>query len=319
MTARALLISLLPMWLGLSACQPYAASTLAFPHSFEGLDSSDFPAPEKLLRGFDEREPNGHWLIGDEVLFGLNLRKGETSQNWLLKITVSELPAVSDRGEPVEQLIWKVRVNSQLMEFSSSAIRADVVIMDEFGNELGHSRPILPGDFLRCGVAHACELVLPRPSQHAESSATRKSAHSGKVGNFIELPRRVLAEATVCVLSLLQVVREDSVLAPILWEVIERPSIWSVIANAGVSVAVFPRFLNVTTVDAPIAAEISQAWRLPLELEVNDQPALNFSVYVADATPPFSLAGGVLGATARHPLKPELAFSLLLLSARRGM
>jgi hypothetical protein len=78
-----------------------------------------------------------------------------------------------------------------------------------------------------------------------------------------------------------------------------------------------PSFHRVTSALSPVPAVLDETWRLPIALEVNQAPALNLDLFVTESRPPFSLAGGLLGATASHPSNPSLDFSLLLLSARR--
>src|SRR5690606_8527762 len=109
-------------------------------------------------------------------------------------------------------------------------------VMDEHGAELGRSQPCLPRDFLSQGIASACKLVRSRMHSLARIGLEQGEA----VYDVINM--RPLAEATVSAVALLQVVQEDSVLAPILWQVIEKPSVWSVITNLGVDVMLRPSF-----------------------------------------------------------------------------
>lgn len=287
----------------LAACRAPSPPDLQLEQK-RGIRAADFPAPASLLRGFDSRQPKGPWRVGDEVLFGLRLRRAGAVKHWLLRLRVLEVAAVSADGEALDPVDWSLRINGQVQEFASAVCRAEVVVMDENGVELGRSQPLLPRDFLDTGMASACRLVR-----------TRTIRRQAKLDEGPEL--RPLAEATVSAVALLQVVQEDSVLAPILWQVIEKPSVWSVVRNMGVNVMMRPSFHRVSRARSPVPAVRDPAYRLPIALEVNATPALNLELYVTESTPPFSLAGGLLGATASHPTDPNLDFSLLLLSARR--
>lgn len=293
-----------------AACQTPATPELALEQDAREIQAADFPAPAHLLRGFEYRQPAGPWRVGDEVLFGLRLRRAGDVKHWLLHLCVSEVDAVDAEDNSLDPVDWSLRINGQVQKFRSELCRADVVVMDERGVELGRSRPVLPRGFLSRGMAGACQLV------HSRVRAGRNPARRGG-SVYDKLDLRPLAEATVSAVALLQVVQEDSVLAPILWQVIEKPSVWSVVSNMGVDVMMRPSFHRVTSALCPVPGLREQTWRLPIGLYVNKQPALNLDLFVTDSTPPFSAAGGLLGATARHPTDPTLDFSLLLLSARR--
>lgn len=308
MTKRTLTVCCLLL---LAGCQTSATPELALDQEARDIQSADFPAPRHLLRGFDYRQPAGPWRVGDEVLFGLRLRRDGQAKHWLLRIRISEVEAVDDEGNGLDPVDWSLRINGEIQKFASSLCRAEVVVMDELGAELGRSHPVLPRDFLSRGIAGACQLVHSRMRVRPKRAARGRSVYD-------EFDMRALAEATVSAVALLQVVQEDAVLAPILWQVIEKPSIWSVVANMGVDVMMRPSFHRVTSALSPVPSLREPTWRLPISLHVNDQPALNLDLFVTEPTPPFSPAGGLLGATARHPTNPTLDFSLLLLSARRG-
>lgn len=298
------LLPVIVMLLVMAACHTPSRPELALAPSGGGIRVADFPAPQHLLRGFDERQAKGPWRRGDEVLFGLRLRRDGDVRHWLLQLRVLEVTAIDADGTPLEPVDWALRINGEVQDFESAVCRAEVVVMDEHGTELGRSQPLLPRDFLSIGIASACRLVRSR---------------TGGAGATIyeTLDMRPLAEATVSAVALLQVVQGDSVLAPILWQVIEKPTVWSVVSHMGVRVMMRPSFHRVTSALSPVPAVLDETWRLPIALEVNQTPALNLDLFVTESRPPFSLAGGLLGATASHPSNPLLDFSLLLLSARR--
>ena len=299
------LLRVAPLFALLAACQSPPTTELALAPSDGVMHASDFPAPAHLLRGFGKRQPEGPWLVGDEVMFGLRLRRDGTVRHWLLQLRVLEVTATDEDGEQLEPVDWSLRINGEVQQFDSAVSRAEVVVMDVQGNELGRTQPLLPRDFLSTGIASACKLVR-----------TRMDRAGPTVYKFLDM--RPLAEATVSAVALLQVVQDDAVLAPILWQVIEKPSLWSVVSSMGVNVMLRPSFHRVTSALSPVPDVLDQTWRLPIALEVNQTPALNLDLFVTDSTPPFSLAGGLLGATARHPTNPTLDFSLLLLSAQRS-
>ncbi|MFK7741059.1 MAG: hypothetical protein AB8H80_12125 [Planctomycetota bacterium] len=274
------------------------------------IDARDFPAPRGMKKGVALRTPRGSWRVGDEVLYGLRLVRGETTRHWLLKLSVLEVAALDEDGERLPETTWRLRINGERTSFMSSLARVAATVYDEEGAELGRTEPLLPRDFLDRGVADACAQVMER--------TTNPPGTLGLPSIYRDIDPNLLSESTVCAVALLQIVQEDSVLAPLLWQVIEKPSLWSVLGNLGARVVLRPRYHAVTEAMCPLPGRYETTWRLPMELHVNDTLALDMNLFVTESSPPYALGGGLLGASAKHPSDPDLEFSLLLLSATIG-
>lgn len=272
-----------------------------------------FPGAADILRGADAVEPASRWCAGDEVLFGLRLRRGDRVRHWLLHLRLTEPVAIARAGDDVPPpdalppVLWTLRVNDEERSFLSARCRVLATVYDAAGTVLGRTEPLLPRDFLDRGFTRACELVA---AQRADGPADGVLRHRP----FDVHP---YAEATVAAMALLQVVQEDAVLAPLLWEVVEKPSWWSIVRHLGARVVVRPDFQAAEAVASPVAAG-EVAWRVPLELSVHDQPVLHSDLFVVGAARPFALCGGVVGAVARHPSDPGRELSMVLLAARLG-
>ena len=298
-------------------CRGPAEADLGAVAVAEVATAADFPGAAAVLAGFDPLEPGAPWRGGDEVLFGLRLRRGHTARHWLLHLRLTEPIAIAragdDAGRPgthLPPLEWTIRINGEPQVFSSARCRTLATVLDAQGNVLGRSEPELPRDFLATGFGEACELVA-RGAQHRPRGDRGVAFYRG-------LDVRPFSEATVTAVALLQVVQDDHVLSPLLWEVIERPSLWSVVTNLGARVILRPRFHAAVEVPSAVPAVAHTVWQVPMGLLVNDETALAIDLFVTPAAPPVSLCGGVLGATARHPHDPDLEFAVLLLAARRG-
>ncbi|MCA8964910.1 MAG: hypothetical protein H6838_11270 [Planctomycetes bacterium] len=269
------------------------------------LTAAEFPGAARLLDGFSPFTFASEWVPGDTVLYGLRLRRGDQQQRWLLRLHLDEVDA---GGAPLR---WDLQVNGGLQRFESALSRVTATVADADGNVLGGSRPQMPRDFLARGFAPACEQVRAYREDHPEAEAGQ--------GFYEGVDARLLAEAVVSAMALLDTVRNDPLLSPILWQVVQRPSLLSVIGNLGVSVVVQPRFLRATETVPPISEMPHGAvWRVPIDLFVNDAPALVAELVVGTSLPPFGVGGGILAAIARHPSDPEVEFEVLLLAARRG-
>ncbi|HZN38256.1 MAG TPA: hypothetical protein VFD82_05600 [Planctomycetota bacterium] len=281
----------------------------------EHLSGDSFPGAKELLQGFDALASDTAWRAGDEVLYGLRLRSGAQARHWMLHLRVAEPLAIAREGDEVAAggllppLEWSIRINGEPREFRSRRCRVVATVTDEAGRSLGRSEPLLPRDLLDRGFSKACALVQRRLAERPD--AARGAAF------YESMDVRPLADATVCTIALLQVVQEDAVLAPLLWEVVERPSFWSVVSNLGARVVLRPRFHAATEAPSPLDCDTGDVSCVPMTLVINDVPALHADLLVATTAPPFALCGGVLLITARHP-SADVEFSCLLLGARRG-
>lgn len=286
-------------WL-LGACQGPTQSALASPVQVDIPDGA-FPGAAAVLSGFDAPEPESPWRVGDQALFGLRLLTSGQEQDWLLHLRLAA-PIGAERS-----IRWPLRVNGQERVYNSRPAPVELGVYDGAGRLLGSSSVLAPADFLATGFAAACDLVRVR--QQAMPDAVHGIA-------FYEgLDVEPLARATVSAMALLRVVEDDPVLAPLLWQVLERPSLWSVLGSFGAHLVVRPRFH--AAVELP-ATSFGRPWRVPLQLLVNDAPALLVDATVGPTSPPFGLVGGIVAAVARHPRDPGRTLMLRLLAARRG-
>ncbi|HEX6812755.1 MAG TPA: hypothetical protein VF384_14105 [Planctomycetota bacterium] len=280
------------------------------------LSPDSFPGAVQMLHGFDAPASDAEWRVGDEVLYGLRLRRGREAWHWLLHLRVTEPFAIAREdgdvaaGDPLPPLEWSVRVNGEPREFRSRLSRVVATVTDGAGLLLASSEPLLPRDLLDRGFAKACELVQRRLGERPDTARSDEFYEGMDV--------RPLADATVGTIALLQVVQQDSVLAPLLWEVVQKPSFWSVVSNFGARVVLRPRFHAATEAPSPVGIDAGPVWSVPMTLLVNDAPALHADLLVGVTAPPFALCGGVLLTTARHPGNADVEFTCLLLGARRG-
>lgn len=271
------------------------------------LDAAAFPGAARFEPGFAAVTAATDWQAGDEVLFGLRLSRGDERRHWLLHLRVTEPVALARPGdaapvgEALPEVTWTMRINGVPQQFPSRVCRVLVTVADADGNVLGRTEPVLPWQLLARGLQPACQEVqrlrAARPGAAADDEATL----------------RPLAEAVVCTVALLQIVQDDEVLSPILWQVVQRPSWWSVLRHLGAQVVLRPAFQDLRR--EPDGGPVC---RVPMTLWVNGDEALRFELLASTPARPFALCGGIVGATARHPKDAELEFGMLLLGARSG-
>lgn len=281
------------------------------------IAAAEFPGADRLLHGFGAATRSTAWQCGDEVLFGLRLCTGTSSQRWLLHVVVEEPVAMrhADAGaatdEPLPPVEWPIKVNGTTEPFRSPLCRVHVTVADGEGTLLGSTHPVVPRSFLQRGFAPVC--------RHVQRVLDRWPG-IGQSKRFYELVEpKDLAEAVVSSIALLQVVQGDPVLSPLLWQIVQKPSVLSVLKNLGADVVIQPMFhATQQTGSLREFGYEGAVWTVPMRLLVNDELALLTDLVVGAADAPLHTCGGIVGVHARHPRDATREFSMLLLAARSG-
>ncbi len=89
--------------------------------------------------------------------------------------------------------------------------------------------------------------------------------------------------------------------------------------NFGVSVAVDTQLTKSEEWTGPLPFETDRpAYRMPVEILANDQPALLASAIVVQPAEPINLSAGIFSIVGVHPDDPEIRVRLELLAGRIG-
>lgn len=279
--------------------------------------AAEFPGADRMLHGFGPASESTAWERGDEVLFGLRLCTGSSSQRWLLHVVVEEPVAMrraetgAATAEPLPPVEWPIKVNGTTEPFRSPLCRVHVTVADGEGKVLGSTHPLVPRSFLQRGFAPVC--------RHVQRVLDRWPG-IGQSKRFYELVEaKDLAEAVVSSIALLQVVQGDPVLSPLLWQIVQKPSVLSMLKNLGADVVIQPMFhATQRTGSLQEFGYEGSVWTVPMRLLVNDELALLTDLVVGAAAAPLHTCGGILGVHARHPRDATREFAMLLLAARSG-
>jgi hypothetical protein len=272
--------------------------------SFAPLSLDEFPGASTVLSAFDDRTAEPDWSAHDQVLFALRLDRGGEAVRWLLHIDVQRDVAVS-ATEPVTDTSIRadgsasISLTSRAAAVAVKVFRPDAVLLNE-------TSVVLPASHLGQGLL---------PSIRAAAAG---AVAEGKAINLGETIRLVM-QGFFTLNALLDVVRENDVLADYFWQVVDTPGLWSVVTNFGVSVSVVLSFEKsvVVPVPAPLPPA-GQAFSVPLRIDVNDSPALFVDLLAADASRPYALCGGIVAAVARHPTRSDVMLRMQLIAARCG-
>lgn len=312
------LLAVVPAMLG--ACVGTPEPDLVTPAATLHLAPGGFPGAGKLLSGFSPRTKDPTWQKGDAALFGLELTKGEQVHRWLLHLEVLDLARIAGTDNhgnhfdlPIlhERSSWgytsTIRGEPRQLTVQSDMREVAVRVCDADGAELGRSQVKLPIDLMTHGLTAAIACAL----EHY-----RRDPEFAKFEDVAEV--QPMVEGLVALIALLNVVQNDHVLEDYFWEVVQKPSLWSVVTSLGVSASITGELQkSVPATDMPHhMTDGYPAFVMPLRVDVNDAPALLADIVAVDPSRPYGLCGGIVGATARHPTQKDLRFTVNLLAAR---
>ncbi len=256
----------------------------------EVVAASAFVAAADLPRGFDALAPGVGVAVGDAVLFGLRLQTGEQVRNWFLHVAV----------EAIEPVSWTYEDGK-----ARELVRVRSAVHTGDGELLGAETLKLQRDFLERGLARACR---------GEGEQRGKGMLNRGPEDWPETFRAQLALS-----QLLAIARKSPILRPLLYEVVDMPSLWSVITHLGARMSMRAHFDDVRVVEGEgIGDAAVPAWSLPHELLINGDPALQNHILVTDPHSPLALCAGILAITSVHPTDPSRVFTMRLVAARRG-
>lgn len=248
-----------------------------------------FAPPTAEIDGIDPPAPADRVEKGDRILYGVAFEKGETRRSWLVHVEVED-----PRFEPRRTRDGTTRY----------LLRMSVRVCDDTGAELGRDLITVSRHDLVFGLFRACRGDEPEDATGDAPLAWR-------------IPADVRGD--LALRNMLRVVRESAVLYDILWTVLDKPSIFSVIGNLGVRVSVHEDFAKAREL-APltIAGQTFAGYELPVELRLNGLPALRSRVLVTEPNSPLNLSAGILRLDAFQPSDPTARVSIRVLAARRA-
>ncbi|HEX6813072.1 MAG TPA: hypothetical protein VF384_15715 [Planctomycetota bacterium] len=296
-------LTVLPALCVLAACAAVPIEQPAPASSFARLPLDEFPGALKVLSGFDERAVAPDWVPHDQVLFALRLDKAGDVKRWLLHLDAqAEVPVSSmSPGSTVANPDGSASVSMQSLSGVTvvKVFEADGVLLDE-------TTVALPASYLSQGLLPS---IRAHTVDEAQDRGTIEAAEA----------LRLWMQGYFTMEALLSVVRENDVLASYFWQVVETPGVWSVITHLGASPSVHLSFEKSVAASAPEPLRSDAgAFSVPLRVDVNGTAALFVDLLAGEASRPYALCGGIVAATARHPTRRDVKFSMQLIAARRG-
>ena len=354
-TQRLVLLLLLTLILGCATTspdEPYDVAALSPVDSEESALDARMRSAPLPFQGFAPDAAGESWRIGDELLYGVEYQDPGERISWTLGIRVesrvfkdAEMWMVTPSGRTLSFEEWQAETREQSRsgekieedgdrefyfpasfdfrwttkdgrewEYDSQSILVSVRVYDSKGDEVDRQFSVVPATYLEWGFSEACSLAI-------------QNAKSGVALDLASLPdERVLEEARpyvgaiASVIGVFQVLRGNRLLEPILWKVVQKPSILSVVRNLGVDVSIQPDFerAEVEPRVFPGTPTGETVYRFPIQFVVNDSVALRSTLSVAAPDPPLLASGGLVAVDGVHPREPDRRISIRLLASKRG-
>lgn len=202
-----------------------------------------------------------------------------------------------DFRSPAERRKWRMRARVTGVDEAGGIVEFAVSVFDEAGKPVRTSRARVAADLLADGV-------------YGFFAGPGPQAREGDPAQSFRRPIRVLWK-------MLGIVRRNEALAPFLWKVVRKPSVGSVVLHLGVRLRIVldrgePWSWGAR--DTRLAA-----YRLPLELALNETVALRCSIVCTETFSPFRPCAGLLAIVAERPDGSGTRLRLRLVGARRAV
>jgi hypothetical protein len=281
---------------------------------------------------------------GDGVVFAITLEQGERTRTWQLEVKVEEV-AVHRALEFRDVQAFELRVQPgearrRQIESSNAAFRKQLIADDLDLWDLARETPVarirveaFDASGASAGKAESTAIVsqLRRGLLPAARAGHRqRELMRGRVEAGLEAPMltvdddayddiRAVADGVASCTLFFQILQENPVTRQILREVLQLPSLWSLLTHWGVHISFAIDFFAAERVDpARFPGEQRELWSVPMTLLLNGQPGFLARVIVGPAGSPDGTAAGIYGIVARHPTDGDRRVRVRLLSSRRG-
>jgi hypothetical protein len=255
------------------------------------------------------------WLPGDAVLFGVAVDAGAERREWYVRARVIGKIMSEFEGSPFA-MGDSVRVRragvGDWVRIDYDVVRVAIELFDGDGHLLSSSEALMPELCLQYGLYEYIEL-----SQQGRDPFAAGALSYGEHGELMadDDVRRAVS-GWIAMMKLPEFLQRDSGMEQLLWKLIERPSLLSIVANRGVQMEVGLNGKDARPV--PSGSVYGPAYRVPVLLTLNNRPAVRCEIVVARGAPPLGPCNGLLAIDATHPSDPSRRIAVRLLAAQRG-
>jgi hypothetical protein len=290
----------------------------------------------------DKIDPPGEAGVlspGDSVTVLVTLRqKGDRRTQWLLYLETLT-PGGKEPSPKAPSSMVLYSCSGQKFEYASAPVPVRLQTLGPFtASGPKKSKPqsydmrfALDKGFLGIGLEQAATAVSRlkeakakgslwfrnTPLSDAEIERNRKSLGNIRLSAEEE---RALGGSCPALMSYLNIVQHTEHLKAILFQLVDLPSVWSMVRHGGVNA-------NLSILQDDLARADGTSWGLPdsrslydmpVVIELNKQPALKVTLTVTTPLPPLLACGGIVGFVAERPGDKEMYLTVRVISARHS-
>lgn len=161
--------------------------------------------------------------------------------------------------------------------------------------------------------------VLPHPPVPPDAAARERFVVAA---GLTDADERAIAATVPSLNEFARVISRTPGLREVLFSVVEKPSVWSLLANLGRIETDF-RFRSgevVPSGEPPLGfAGIGPCYVVPFTFSINGKAALECTMLVAEPRPPLRLCGGIVAIVAEVPGRSDVRLIVRVLAARPGV
>jgi len=259
-----------------------------------------FVLPAGMTAGIDSPESPAI-RDGDSMLLGVRLTDEDLERVWFLRLRV--LADVATVEEHPLNYVVKIKDKLGIPDYSSWTVPVEIELLDKAGASKGVSVILLPGRLIKRGLVMGCRVE-------------RESA-GGVIGQDAKPTLESLLPGFT-LFAFMQSVQNEEMLAEILWQVIDPPSLFGLLTRGGLTATLSADFEDAISGYTEIAGRQYLAERLPFKIEANDEPAFFGELIAVDPVSPLSTSAGIVYIVGRKPSRLSLQLEISVLGARRG-
>jgi hypothetical protein len=290
------------------------------------------------VAGIGAPNTSGHLFQGDSVTALVTLcEKGARYSQWIVYLQAEPPKREKSPPEPVGANVFYTSLGNKI-EFVSQWSSVSVRTLGPFVEEEAQKKPPKTRDkragflvdeaHLNLGLDGAAAALIrlirakaeifglsSKPFSDAEVQRSRASASAVQL--TLEEERAVVG-VVPALLSYMNVIQHAEGLEDLLYKVVDKPSLWSVLKQGGVSadLAVKPEAIEAIDGVSWGLPEGQPTYQFPLALTINRRLALEIVLIVTSPQSPLLACGGIVGLVATKPSAPGTCLSLKIVNAR---
>ena len=278
----------------------------------------------------------GRLAPGDSFTGLITLReRGDRLNQWLVYLEVMTTNAAGKAANPAPMKLW-TSLGTKL-EFESLPVPASVRTLGPFADPTPPRKPPKSLDkqarfstdegFLSLGLDEAAATMSQFSKAKVElfgiggspfsEAEIRKSRRAVEPMHITAEQERATVGLVPALLSYVTIVQHTKGLEDLLLRVVDRPSLWSILRQGGVTadLAVDPERIGPAKAGIGELVAPAKAYDFPMTLSINRHRALDITLIVTAPRPPFLTCGGIIGMSARKPGDPETVLTFRIISA----